>query len=158
MIYALVQRDTCHAERSKIARAIQSHCPNVIRQLAENGTIIHIMNMQDDDDRDLFCIHCCNPVFPSRRRPPGARRTWHFEHCSGADYHTPGECVGRVRWPPIPSALGIENPAGHGCYIRLDREIDENNGNPSDQHRTRCKTIDSGETYCHLARQERCLL
>ena len=157
MIYALLRQDTPHAERFAVAQAIRDNDSNVIQQHVVNGIIVHIMDVQDN--RYRFCIHCCNPVEATCRRAPRGRQaqqTWHFEH-TGAG-HTPGRCVGHVRNPPIPFALdmGLRNPQSHGCYIRLGCETNANGG-PTDWHRTRCKTIDSGETYCHLAGQLQCL-
>ena len=147
MIYALVRQDTSHGERLSIAQAIQDSDSNGIQQHVVSGTIVHIMDVQDDDD--LFCIHCCNPVLPSDRRPPRGRQAqqaWHFQHTE-ADLEI---CVGRVRRPPTPFALGLQNPCAHGCYILLGCE------DVNDRDRTCCKTINKGHTYCHLAGQTRC--
>ena len=144
MIYALVQRNTSHDERLAIAQAILDGDSEVIQRHVENGTIIHIMDVQG---RRIFCIHCCNPVRVTRRRAPHGRRAqhpWHFEHIE--DDHTTCRCVDRVRRPPTPFALGLQNPSAHGCYILLGCE------DVNDRDRTCCKTINNRRnTYCHLA-------
>lgn len=149
MIYALVEEDTPCPTRRMVAQAILDNNSTLIGCFVRKGTIVHIMDVQDR--HCLFCIHCCNPLFPSNRRPPNAARPWHFEHRQTG--HSPGECVGHVRRPPTPHALGICNPRGHGCYIMLDRETDGNES-PTDQHRTMCKVIDNGHTFCHQAGQQ----
>jgi hypothetical protein len=155
MIYGLVNQDTTNAQRLVIAQAIQSSDALVFKQHAENGTIIHIMDTPTDVG--FSCFFCRIPVFPTDARPPRgleANSTWHFEHHRTG--RLPGECVGHVRLPPIPYALGVENLAQHGCYIRLGCEINAN-GNPTDWHRTNCKTIVQGLTYCHHARRNGCV-
>ncbi len=158
MIYALAQRNTHHDERLSIAQAIRDNDSNVIQQAVESGTIVHIMDLHAYGSA-LLCIYCCIPVVAVQTRPPQgwqAQQTWHFEHRRIG--HLPGRCVGHVRNPPIPNALdmGLRNPKSHGCYIRLGCEITANGG-PTNWHRTRCKTIDNGSTYCHLAIQHQCV-
>lgn len=158
MIYALAKQDTSRDERLSIAQAIRDRNSIVIHQHVTNGTIFHIMDVPND--YESFCIYCCNPVIASDLRAPRgqqAQHTWHFEHTR--EGHCPGNCVGQVRHPPTPYALNMDlrNPRRHGCYVRLGCETDDN-GASSARHRTRCKTIVRGHTYCHLAGQERCLI
>lgn len=152
MIYALFERNTPCDDRLAIARAIWQNDSIAIQEYVTSGTIVHIMDVQSDTRRDLFCVFCRIPVFASRMRAPRghhAQQPWHFEHRQIGI--RPGECVGYVRRPPMPHALGIKNPENHGCYISLGCETNER-GAPTTWHRTRCKTI-VGHSYCHLARQ-----
>ena len=154
MIYALANSGLNHADRLVIAHAIQSHDAATIQIFVANGSIFHVMNVPAG--ADAFCIFCCIPVFTTDARGPSrlqAVNDWHFEH--KREGHLPGRCVGFVRQPPVPNALGVGNPKDHGCYILLGHELDAN-GNPTNWHRQRCKTIAFGQTYCHLAGANSC--
>jgi hypothetical protein len=155
MIYAMTRRDISDAARLAIAHAIQHRDSHTIELYVVSGDIVHVMAFPTEEavssERELFCIFCRIPVFSTDARAPGwcpAKNPWHFEHRRTG--YMPGDCVGRTRNPPIPHALGIENPADHGCYVLLGCEVNAN-GMPSERHRTRCQTIDLGRTYCHLA-------
>ncbi len=155
MIYSLIKSDVSDADRLVIAKAIYNSDVSVIENHALNGNIVHIMDAASDEG--LTCVFCRILVFATDARAPHgleAVRTWHFEHRRTG--YLPGQCVGHVRRAPIPDALGVENPAQHGCYICMGCETAVY-GNATDWHRTACKTIDRSRTYCHLATTHGCI-
>ena len=149
MIYAVLREDLADTHRSAIARAILDHDAATIQLHVARGDIVHILDIHAA--KLFFCIYCRIPVFPTDARAPAgltAQSPWHFEHARTG--HSPGECIGQIRRPPIPKAIGILNPAVQGCYVALGCETNAN-GHPTDRHRTNCQTIRAGRTYCHLA-------
>ena len=148
MIYALLHQDVAHADRSAMARAILNRDATTLQTHVSRGDIVHVMDRTAASE--FFCIYCLNSIFPTDARPPGGQRAqnpWHFEHARVG--FKPGECVGKVRRPPIPHAISVLNPDEQGCYIALGCETTAG-GQRTNWNRTRCKTIESGRTYCHL--------
>jgi hypothetical protein len=140
VIYALLNQAQPNADRLAIAQAIANRDAVAIRPWVTAGVIVHVMHAPAGTS--YFCIHCRDHVFPTDQRPPRgltAAGPWHFQH------ETEPDCVGQTRQPPLPHALGIENPANHGCYVCLGCET------TPDRNRRDCQTIVAGRTYCHLA-------
>lgn len=144
MIYALQSRTVSLQDRKLIAESISSG--SSVEQWVQAKFITHIAD--SCCDTCYFCVYCVNSVRAADRNRPKTRvpvHNWYFEH----EMH-PG-CVG--------TDLGISgciNPANHGCYIQLGCE---NNiaGLATNWHRTCCKTIESGLTYCHLGKRQNCV-
>lgn len=146
MIYAFTEQDTSDSERAEIAQAIKDGNRDVIQQYVDEEIIIHVMDAQDTRGLSLYCIFCDDAVSPTRANPPkgySALSPWCFKHNSNR------ACIGHVS-----VALSIENPPGHGCYICLGCENDY--GKPTEWNRKKCKTINDGQTYCHLEEQHQC--
>jgi hypothetical protein len=138
MIYAMLSEDIEEDVRKEIADAILNSCD--VHNFVKKGCIVHIADVEKETE--YFCIYCRDLVFPSSRNPksPVPRQNWYFEH------DAEGSCMG--------SDFGLKddltNPRRQGCYKLRGHEINSV-GNPSDKHRTSCKTIKDGSTYCHLA-------
>ncbi len=155
MIYALPQQDLPDTDCLAIARAISDHDRATCNYYVSLGAIIHVMDISES--MVLYCVYCRIPVFATAARGPGCSlgiEPWHFEHKETGDQ--PGQCIGMARNPPTRHALGILNPARHGCYIQMGFETDAH-GIPTEWHRTKCKTIELGQTYCHHAAHFGCV-
>lgn len=142
MIYALRNENQAAADCLEIAQAIENNDAGVIEQWVKARVIVHVKQANEMPE-SLYCIYCRDAVKPTADRPPKGRSAanpWHFEH------DNLGDCIGRTRNPPALHALGIENPANHGCYVLLGCEA------TPQRDRTACQTIIGGHTYCHLAR------
>lgn len=148
MIYGLVNQEQADGDRIAIANAIMKNDYHTIQQYVSQRIIIHVMSAHTIPN--VYCIYCRNRIVASTRRTPEqmtAKQAWHFEHDGSGE--TPGKCIGYMRIPPeYPHGLGIENPRNHGCYLLLGCEA-TSLGHPTEWHRTQCKTIQEGRTYCH---------
>jgi hypothetical protein len=155
MIYALRTSRFPLPARMEIARAIQANDSQTIQRYVEQKAIVHILDVLYGPD--LYCLFCRIPVFPTTQRYPQghtASGPWYFEHKNMGD--RPSECVGYVRGSNYAYSLGIVNPDYHGCYVAMGCEVD-NAGRPTEWHRTRCRVLDVGRTYCHHAAERGCL-
>ena len=151
MIYALLDIELGEADRKRIAVAILARDRRVLRRFADDGKIIHIMDLNEQRPNigPRHCIYCLDRLIASDYRGPKelvVAGFWHFEHA------TINDCIGRIRKSPVPHALGIKNPANHGCYVELGCELDPE-GRPTEWEREKCRTIEGGNTYCHTARR-----
>ncbi len=138
MIYALLNQHQAHAD----CQAIPARDAAIIQTWVTAGVIVQIMQANQMAG-PFYCVYCRDTVQPTDARPPHgltAAHPWHFQH----DHI--GDCIDHTRNPPTPHALGIENPANHGCYILLGCET------TPQRNRKDCQTIVDGCTYCHLAR------
>lgn len=148
MIYGLVNQEQADRDRIAIANAILNHDVHTIQQYVNQRLIIHVM--QAHTIPSAYCIYCRNRIIASTQRTPKnltAERPWHFEHERSGE--SPGECIGYTRTSPdYLHGIGIENPKYHGCYLLLGCET-TSSGERTEWHRTRCKTIQDGRTYCH---------
>jgi hypothetical protein len=145
MIYALTDRSLTKAQRKKIANAIESGEPKVIRSFVNDGSIVHVGGQLQDDR--FVCIYCRRPVRPSVVRGPkyaASTSPWHFEHVRNTQGND--RCPGRLRGSDLPDGIGIRNPSNHGCYVELDHE------HLPKFKRTKCKCT----SYCHRAKAENC--
>jgi hypothetical protein len=130
------------ADRLAIATAIDKRDPAIVESWVSRGVIVHVMQANTKPG-PFYCIYCRDTVAPSEDRPPKGLRAvspWHFQH------DNIGDCINHTRHAPTMHALGIENPAKHGCYILLGCEA------TPQRNRRDCQTIVVGRTYCHLAR------
>lgn len=145
MIYATSSRTVARNVREDIARAILAH--QDVLPFVQQGLIVHIMDAQED--QPYYCVYCGDEVHPFRMVRPRASvpaGNWYFQH------KTENRCIGTA------FALGdaLVNPRNQGCYVQLGCEVDAA-GRQTDRHRTRCQAIDDGRSYCHCARNERCI-
>ncbi len=149
MIYALTSCETPPEDRTRIAKAIDERDDRVLRRYARKGVVIHIMdrNEQNSPRPVVYCIYCLDPINSTHYRGPKGlevEASWHYEH---REDHG---CIGKVRRVPLLHPLYRKNPANHGCYVEMGCELNQDD-TPGDHYRSRCKTIQDGRTYCHLA-------
>jgi hypothetical protein len=108
MIYALTTNETTPENRIEIATTILGF--QNVQPYVEQGIIVHIMDVEEG--RTYYCIHCANPVRPSRNNPPGQPRPqhkWYFKHVSEH------RCLDTA----FGLGDGLINPTNQGCYILL---------------------------------------
>lgn len=140
MIYALLNRNQNLTDCQHIAVAIRDKHSSAIQIWVARKVIVHAMQAIGIG-RQTYCLYCRDEVSLSDSRTPEHRTAalrWHFEHRAIAD------CIGEIRNPPTPFAIGVLNPSNHGCYVCLGCET------APERHRTQCQTIENGMTYCHL--------
>ena len=145
MIYAMLLKSTPLNVREDIARAILARQDVVA--FVQQGHILHIDSAHQGTT--YYCIYCQDVICPRKRNRPRARvpvNDWYFKHrtenrCRGSDFGL---------------GNGLINLVDQGCYILMGHETDTN-GQPTIWHRTCCKTIQRGQTYCHSARQNGCI-
>ena len=152
MIYALLSQSVTVAEKNIIKTAIRNQDSATIEQFlysaanisrAQSGVLIHVMDLPTITLPELYCLYCDKLICPSNgNQPRNKTRTsntydWHFKHDLGAD----GTACFKTRG----------NIKDQGCYIQLGFE------GTTARHRTNCKTIVMGQTYCHLAECNHCI-
>lgn len=145
MIYALLAKPTPKDVREEIARAILAR--QNVATFVQSQQIIHVESAHRGTT--YFCIYCHDIVRPTKKnRPPDVvpADDWYFEHttenrCAGTDFGL---------------GNGLTNLIAQGCYILIKYETNGKN-QPSQWHRECCKTINQGQSYCHLATQKNCV-
>jgi len=145
MIYAMLRPAVARSTREAIARSILAH--EDVGPFVQQGLIVHVREAQVG--QAYYCIHCRDAVYPFRTsRPRGCvpSHDWYFQH------RTENRCLNT----DFGLGSSLINPPRQGCYIQLGCEISANDRRTA-WHRTQCRAVDDGRSYCHLARNEQCI-